>query len=369
MEPFEGLPRIDLRRDTRSEAAHAAWRNRCQRSAGLDGDADAAAATVIAAVAARGDAALVEFIAQFEGRTVTAETLEVTSERRDAALATVPAEVVDALSQAADNIRRFHLTQCTETTGLVQDGIRLHTRLDPLRRVAVYAPGGTAAYPSSVLMTAIPAKVAGVTEVILLTPRATGPVLVAAHLSGADRIFEVGGAQAIAAAALGTATIPRVDKIVGPGNAYVTAAKRRVYGLCDIDGIAGPSEILVAADSSAQPEVIAADMLAQAEHDRLACAIVVTDDSTLPDRIDAALATQLADLPRRDIALPSLQQQGAAVLVDDRAALLDVIQEYCPEHLELLVQDARALAEQVRGAGAIFVGPWTPEAAGGLHRG
>lgn len=364
MDPFAGLTRIDLRRDTADGAAHAAWTARCRRSAGLDGQADEAAAAIIADVAARGDAAVVELTERFEQRTVTPEQLEVRAERIERAMANVSPDLLASLQLAADNVRRFHETQVGQTTGLETENARLHTRVDPLARVAVYAPGGTAAYPSSVLMTAIPAKVAGVQEVILLSPRTSDPVLVAAALSGVDRIFEVGGAQAIAAAALGTDTIPRVDKIVGPGNAYVTAAKRRVYGWCDIDGIAGPSEILVVADDSADPSTIAADLLAQAEHDPLACAVLVTDQAELPARVDAALAEQLAELPRREIAGTALRDHGAAVLVDDRDAMVEAIGAYCPEHLELLVADARAMAARVRGAGAIFVGAWTPEAAG-----
>lgn len=364
MDAFAGLMRIDLRRDTADEAAHAAWTTRCRRSAGLDGQADQAAAAIIEDVAARGDAAVVELTERFEQRTVTPDQLEVSAERVERALASVSSELRASLQLAADNVRRFHETQVVQTTGLSSENGRLHTRVDPLARVAVYAPGGTAAYPSSVLMTAIPAKVAGVAEVILLSPRASDPVLVAASLSGVDRIFEVGGAQAIAAAALGTDTIPRVDKIVGPGNAYVTAAKRRVYGWCDIDGIAGPSEILVVADRGASPGTIAADLLAQAEHDALACAVLVTDDPELPARVDAALAEQLAELPRRAIAQTALRDHGAAVVVDGRDAMIEAIGQYCPEHLELLVDDARGMAERVRGSGAIFVGAWTPEAAG-----
>lgn len=364
MPAFGGLPRIDLRRATASEDSHALWQTCCRRSAGLDGDADRAAAEIVADVAARGDAALIEYTERFEQRTVTAQTLEITPAQVDAAAQRVSPDVRDALALAAANIRAFHQTQRAETTGLQTDALRLHTRADPLQRVAVYAPGGTAAYPSSVLMTAIVAKVAGVAEVLLLTPRASDEVLAAAKLSGVDRVFEVGGAQAIAAAALGTATIPRVDKIVGPGNAYVTAAKRRVFGFCDIDGIAGPSEIVVAADERADPATIAADLLAQAEHDQQACAVLITTDDTLPERVDAALHAALANLPRRAIAEPALAEHGAAVIVDDRTAMVEAIGQYCPEHLELLVTDAREMAALVRGAGAIFVGGWTPEAAG-----
>lgn len=365
-EAFRGLPRIDLRpgADGVPLPAGSAWRERCARAAGLAGAADTAAREIIADVRARGDAAVIELTARFEGRRLDAEHLEVAPARRAAAAAQVSAPVRAALELAARRVREFHETQVHSTTGLVREGERLHSRVAPLRRVAVYAPGGTAAYPSSVLMAGIPAKVAGVDEVLLLTPRASDVVLLAAELAGIDRVFEIGGAQAIAAAALGTERIPRVDKIVGPGNAYVTAAKRQVFGLCDIDGIAGPSEILVLADTTADPELVAADLISQAEHDREACAILVTDHPPLVDATDAALVRQLADLPRRDIAIAALHDHGAAVLVADRAALARAADEYAPEHLELLVAHPDALAAGIRGAGAIFVGPFTPEAAG-----
>lgn len=363
---FRGLPRIDLRPGAEGVAAadRAAWRERCARSAGLAGAADDAAREIIADVRARGDAAVVELTARFEGRRLDPAALELHPDHRAAAAARVPASIRSALELAARRVREFHATQTHATTGLVREGERLHSRVDPLRRVAVYAPGGTAAYPSSVLMAGIPAKVAGVEEVLLLTPRASDVVLLAAELAGIDRVFEIGGAQAIAAAALGTETIPRVDKIVGPGNAYVTAAKRQVFGLCDIDGIAGPSEILVLADATADPELVAADLLSQAEHDLEACAILVTDHPPLVDATDAALARQLADLPRRELATAALHDHGAAVLVEDRAAMARAADEYAPEHLELLVADPEVLAPGLRGAGAIFVGPFTPEAAG-----
>lgn len=363
---FGGLPRIDLRTgaDGVDPGAHTSWRQRCARAAGLTGEADAAAREIIAAVAERGDQAVLELTQRFEGRALTAEQIEVGPERRAAAAARVETPVREALELAADRVRRFHETQRHASTGLTNDDERLHSRVAPLRRVAVYAPGGTAAYPSSVLMAGIPASVAGVDEVFLLTPRASDVVLLAAQLAGIHRVFELGGAQAIAAAALGTATVPRVDKIVGPGNAYVTAAKRQVFGLCDIDGIAGPSEILVVADQTADPRLVAADLISQAEHDRLACAVLVTDHAPLLDATDEALRQQLSDLPRRDIAIESLHEHGAAVLVSDRAALAAAADEYAPEHLELLVSDPDAMAQGLRGAGAIFVGPFTPEAAG-----
>ncbi len=364
--PFGGLARIDLRPGAEGVSAPArhAWRERCARSAGLGGPADEAARNIIADVRARGDAAVIELTERFEARTLDPDQLEVGPERRAAAAARVPAPVRAALELAARRVREFHETQVQATTGLEREGERLHSRVAPLRRVAVYAPGGTAAYPSSVLMAGIPAKVAGVDEVLLLTPRASDVVLLAAELAGIDRVFEIGGAQAIAAAALGTERVPRVDKIVGPGNAYVTAAKRQVFGLCDIDGIAGPSEILVVADATADAELVAADLISQAEHDPLACAVLVTDHPPLVDATNAALADQLADLPRREIASTALHDHGAAVLVADRAAMARVADEYAPEHLELLVEHPEELAHGLRGAGAIFVGPWTPEAAG-----
>ena len=230
--------------------------------------------------------------------------------------------------------------------------------------MAVYAPGGTAAYPSSVIHAAVPAKVAKVDEILLFTPRPSEVVLAAAWIAQVDRVFQIGGAQAIAAAAYGTATIPRVDKIVGPGNAYVTAAKRLVFGRCDIDSIAGPSEILVVADHTADPEWVAADLISQAEHDVLASPVLLTTDLALAAAVDAALRRQLGSLPREAIASAALRDQGAAVIVDDRDALVCEADAYAAEHLELLVDAPDELADRIRRAGAIFVGPWTPEAAG-----
>lgn len=361
---FEGLPRIDLRPASTSEQAQATWLSRCRRSAGLDGAADEAARTIVADVRARGDAAIFECVHAFEGRTITAADLEVDAQRWQSAAERVPTDVREALELAARRVHAFHRTQKFETTGVSEDGWSLQSRAAPLPRVAVYAPGGTAAYPSSVLMAGIPAKVAGVREVLLLTPRASDVVLVAATLAGIDRVFEVGGAQAIAAAAFGTATIPRVDKLVGPGNAYVTAAKRHVFGICDIDGIAGPSEILILADASADPELVAADLISQAEHDPEACAIVVTNVPDLADAVDAALTRQLSDLPRADIATKALTNQGASVVVSDLSGMIGAANDYAPEHLELLLATPEPIAAALTTAGAIFVGAWTPEAAG-----
>ncbi|MEZ4454239.1 MAG: histidinol dehydrogenase [Nannocystaceae bacterium] len=360
-----GLRTLDLRGDAPADAA--AWRSMCQRSPGLAGDADVAARIILDDVRRRGDEAICEATARFEGRTVTPAEFEIDAGAVAAALADAEAPVREALTVAAANIREFHETQraaAVQASGSQRGGARLESRPTPLRRVAVYAPGGTAAYPSSVLMAAIPAKVAGVAEVILLTPRPSPVVLAAAAIAGVDRVFAIGGAQAIAAAALGTATVPRVDKIVGPGNAYVTAAKRQVFGLCDIDGIAGPSEVLILADEGADPGLVAADLLAQSENDREASAVVVTDAPAIAPAIAAEVHAQLEALPRRAIAGAAIADHGAIVVVPDRAAMIDRANEFAPEHLELLIAEPAAVVDLLVTAGAIFVGAWTPEAAG-----
>lgn len=354
---------LDLRRGGPAED-RAHWRRLCARAAGLSGEADAAAREVIAAVRERGDDAVRELTARFEGRSISPAEFEVPKFARAAACGRVSTEVRQALAVAAANVRAFHETQRTGDTGLRGEDVVLSSRVAPLDRVAVYAPGGTAAYPSSVLMAGIPAKVAGVREVLLLTPRPADVVLLAAELAGVDRVFQIGGAQAIAAVALGTATVPRVDKIVGPGNAYVTAAKRQVFGLVDIDGIAGPSEIVVLADAAADPELVAADLIAQAEHDVLACAVLITDAPGLVPRVEEALARRLADLPRAEIATAALTEHGAAVVVDDLEHMVEAVNAYAPEHTELLLADAEAVVPRVTTSGAIFVGAFTPEAAG-----
>lgn len=353
---------LDLRGDAAADLD--AWRTMCRRSPGLGGEAEAAARRIVADVRARGDAAVAEYTRRFEGRELAPGDFEIDPAIVRAAPAAIEPAVREALEQAAANIDAFHRTQIPRASGLRSDDAILESRWAPLRRVAVYAPGGTAAYPSSVLMAGIPAKVAGVAEVILLTPRPSEVVLAAAAIAGVDRVLGIGGAQAIAAAALGTEVVPRVDKIVGPGNAYVTAAKREVYGLCDIDGIAGPSEVLILADVTADPELIAADLLAQAEHDREASAVVVTDAPALVGVIEAALREQLAALPRRAIAGEALASAGAIVIVDDRSAMIAAANDFAPEHLELLVGSPEAMVAELHTAGAIFVGPWTPEAAG-----
>lgn len=371
-EPFEGLPRIDLRADASNKDAsqgshekdHRLWRSLCARSAGLDGPADEAAASIVREVAQRGDEAVSEFTLKFEQRTLAPENFELPLSAAQKALEELDAELREALEFAAKRVEDFHLTQVPRSSGVQREDESLESRVRPLHRVAVYAPGGSAAYPSSVLMAAIPAKVAGVHEVCLFTPRPSAVVLAAAALAKVDRIFQIGGAQAIAAAAYGTQRVPRVDKVVGPGNAYVTAAKRRVFGRCDIDSIAGPSEILVLADATTDPQLVAADLISQAEHDRIASAVLITDSPELAAAVDPALVRQLSDLPRAEIATASLSEHGACVLVDDRAAMVREAEAFASEHLEVLVENPHELANKVDSAGAIFIGPWTPEAAG-----
>ena len=363
-EPFTGLPVLDLRDDNTN--ASERWRGLCARSFGLDGEADQAARVIVEQVRSQGDAAISELTQRFEQRSLQAGQFELPRSRCDQALAALEPTLRAALEQAAARVRRFHelQMQALVTTGSEAPGELLRSRVGPLARVAVYAPGGTAAYPSSVLHAAIPAKVVGVDEIVLLTPRPSEVVLAAAAVAGVDRIFQIGGAQAIAAVAFGTATVPRVDKIVGPGNAYVTAAKRLVFGRVDIDSIAGPSEILVVADHSADAELVAADLISQAEHDVLASPVLLTTEPALVAAVNAALQRQLEDLPRREIARAALRDQGAAVIVGARAGLAEQADAYAPEHLELLVEKPAELAAKIRRAGAIFVGPWTPEAAG-----
>ncbi|MGB1698855.1 MAG: histidinol dehydrogenase [Nannocystaceae bacterium] len=361
-DPSSLLSILDLRGENLD--ARASWRRHCGRSFGLDGRADEVAREIVEDVHARGDAAVFDWTQRLESRTLDAQCVEIPATAWDDAHARLAPTVIAALEHAEARIRAFHESQRPETTGTERPGERLSSRVSPLRRVAVYAPGGTAAYPSSVLMTAVPASVAGVAEIVLLTPRPSDVVLAAAKIAGVHRVFQIGGAQAIAAVAFGTSTIPRVDKIVGPGNAYVTAAKRLVYGRCDIDSIAGPSEILIVADATADPVVVAADLLSQAEHDRQASAVLVTDAPSLVPAVSEALVAQLEDLPRREIAEASLRDQGAAVVVADRAAMIEAANDYAPEHLELLLERAEEAVPHLHTAGAIFVGAFTPEAAG-----
>ncbi len=315
-------------------------------------------------VRTRGDAAVREHTERYDRRSPVNGSYEIERAAWRDRAAAVSDDVRRALEYAAERVRWFHEHQRERDLEVCRDGIRLGLRVQALQRVGLYVPGGTARYPSSVLMTAIPAKVAGVAEVIMVTPGASPETLAAAEIAGVDRVFEIGGAQAVAALAYGTATVPRVDKIVGPGNQWVAAAKRRVFGQVDIDSVAGPSEVLIIADASADPAWVAADLIAQAEHDVEARPILVTTARALPAAVEAALAAQLATLPRRDIARTALERHGAAVVVGTLDEAVAVANRYAPEHLELDLADPHALLPYLTTAGAIFVGKWAAEAAG-----
>src|SRR5712664_809307 len=338
--------------------------------AGVDAEIHRRVEEILSAVREKGDAALLDFTERFDRVRLTAGELAVSSAEMDAALGAVSEATVRALRYAAERIERFH-RECAPRSWRMTDalGSRLGQEVRPLDRVAVYVPGGRAAYPSTVLMTVIPARVAGVREIVLVSPPGADgslnpAVLAAARIAGVTEAYRVGGAQAIAALAYGTATIRRVDKIVGPGNIYVALAKARVYGEVGIDMVAGPSEVVVVADASADPDCVAADMLAQAEHDPMARALLVTDAGELIPKVAAALERQLAVLPRRAIAADSLRANGALIRVaslDDAVALANRL---APEHLELLVAVPAALLPRVRHAGAVFLGRHTPEVVG-----
>ncbi|WP_020186781.1 histidinol dehydrogenase [Methylopila sp. 73B] len=332
-------------------------------------DVDAAVAAILDEVRRNGDAALIELSKRFDRVDLEAVGLQVTDAEIDAAAADCDPETLKALTFARDRIESHHRRQMPANETYRDDiGVELGHRWTALDSVGLYVPGGTAAYPSSVLMNAVPAKVAGVDRLAMVVPAPDGKlsplVLAAAKLAGVDEVFRVGGAQAIGALAYGTATIKPVAKIVGPGNAYVAAAKRRVFGAVGIDMIAGPSEVLVIADRTGNPDWIAADLLAQAEHDASAQSILITDDAGLADSVEAAVERQLAVLPRKDIAGASWREFGAIILVgqiDEATALADRI---APEHLEIVAEDADDLSDAIRHAGAIFLGAHTPEAIG-----
>lgn len=332
-------------------------------------DVDAAVAAIIADVRARGDAAVIELTARFDRLELTPATLAFSADEIEAECARVSPEDRAALELAADRIRAYHARQVPEDQRWTDAaGAELGWRWGPVSAAGLYVPGGLASYPSSVLMNAIPAKVAGVERLVIACPTPGGVVnplvLYAARLAGVDRVYRIGGAQAIAAMAYGTETIAPVDKITGPGNAYVAAAKRRVFGRVGIDMIAGPSEILVIADRDNDPDWIALDLLSQAEHDESAQSILVTDDAAFGRAVAAAVEARLGTLERRVIAGASWRDYGAVIVVRDLAEAAMLSDRVAPEHLELCVADPDALAAQVSHAGAIFLGHWTPEAIG-----
>jgi len=332
-------------------------------------EVDSAVRAIIDDVRRRGDQALIDCTRRFDRHNIAPNGLNLDANIVEAALARCPPDILQALTFARDRIHRHHLRQKPQDDLYTdEEGVELGSRWTAIEAVGLYVPGGTASYPSSVLMNAVPAKVAGVERIVMTVPAPDGVlnplVLAAAALAGVDEIYQVGGAQAIAALAFGTETIAPVAKIVGPGNAYVAAAKRHVFGIVGIDMVAGPSEVLIVADSGNDPDWLAADLLAQAEHDKAAQAILITDDAALADAVGEAVERQLARLPRGEIAAASWRDFGAIIVVrelDDCVALIDRI---APEHLELAVADPDGLARRVRNAGAIFLGAHTPEALG-----
>lgn len=318
-------------------------------------------------VSERGDAALREYELRFDG--VQIDDFAVTAEEIDAAVAAVGAEYIRILKRAAANIERFHRAQIRSDFSMNYDGITVGERFIPVQSAGLYVPGGTARYPSSVLMNCVPAKLAGVQNIIICTPpskdgRIPDGILAAAKVAGADKVYKVGGAQAIAAMAYGTESIPKVDKIVGPGNVYVATAKKLVQGICGIDMIAGPSEILVIADETANADWLAADLLSQAEHDKLASAIMITDSEALATAVSAAVEKRLEKLPRREIAAESIKNNGKIIITESIMQAAELSDRIAPEHLELAVARPEKLLEQIKNAGSVFLGHYTPEATG-----
>ncbi|MBQ9433321.1 MAG: histidinol dehydrogenase [Synergistaceae bacterium] len=332
-------------------------------------DVSSSVAGIIEAVRTRGDSAVIEYEHKFDG--VELSVLEVSAEEIQDALKTVGNEYIAMLERAAENIRAFHSRQLRN--GFMfspKDGVILGQRVIPLQRVGLYVPGGTASYPSSVLMNAIPAKIAGCEEIIIATPPKIRPeILAAAHVAGVSTVFMMGGAQAVAAMAYGTESVPRVDKIVGPGNVYVAEAKRQVFGTVAIDMIAGPSEILIIADKNNVAAHIAADMLAQAEHDRLASAILITDSGQFAESVACELDAQIEKLARHDIASESINNNGAIVLVKNLDEAAEIANDIAPEHLELCVVDPFEFMTKIRNAGSVFLGRHSPEALGDYYAG
>ena len=330
-------------------------------------DVSATVTEIIADVKERGDVALKEYALKFDRAEL--DSLEVSKEEIDAACAEIGEDYIGMLERAAANIRDFHSRQVRQ--GFVcnsRTGVFAGQKVIPLERVGLYVPGGTAAYPSSVLMNCIPAKIAGVDEIIMVTPPSGGSIpaqiLAAARVAGVGRIFKCGGAQAVAALTYGTESIPAVDKIVGPGNAYVAEAKRQVSGKVGVDMIAGPSEILVIADSNSNPVWVAADLLSQAEHDKRASAVLVTDSEELAEKVTAEIERQLAVLPRQEIARASVEDHGLIIIVNSIAEAVAMSNRIAPEHLELCVDDPFGLLDKVRNAGSVFLGRNCPEAVG-----
>jgi histidinol dehydrogenase len=330
---------------------------------------DSAVAAIIAAIRETGDTALCAYTEKFDRLNLAPETLAITAQEIESALASIPKTLIEALDTAATRITAFHQAQMPIDMQMHDDaGVTMGMRWTPLDSVGLYVPGGKAAYPSSVLMNALPARVAGVSRITMCVPTPGGVlnplVLAAAHRAGVTQIFRVGGAQAIAAMAYGTHTIPAVDRIVGPGNAYVAEAKRQVYGRVGIDGVAGPSEVVIIADASNDPRHVAIDLLAQAEHDEVAQSILITNDADFAECVARAVEAELPTLPREKIAGASWRDHGAIILVRDWDEAADLTNRLAPEHLQLMVADPKKLFGKIRHAGSVFLGRFTPEALG-----
>lgn len=336
-------------------------------------DVSTVVAQIIARVQQQGDQALFQLIEEIDQ--VTLSSLTVSLEEVETAVQAVSPELLEVMEQAKENILAFHQKQVQQGFVLTKEnGVVMGQRVLPLAKVGVYVPGGTAAYPSTVLMDVLPAKIAGVKKIVMITPtdsqgKVPAAILAAASVAGVDEIYKVGGAHGVAALAYGTETIPKVDKIVGPGNIYVATAKKMVYGEVDIDMIAGPSDMLIIADASANPRWLAADLLAQAEHDILAQAILVTTEAALIEQVQVELDLQLKQLPRKDIAAAALESSGKLILVKDLTEALTIANQIAPEHLELAVADPFALLGQVENAGSVFLGHHTPEVLGDYFAG
>lgn len=337
---------------------------RCAETAGV---ADIVT-DIIKDVAENGDEALKNYAKKFDGAKL--DTIEVTKEELDAAVAATDPQLIQVLRMAAENIGEFHSRQVREGFSYQREnGSILMQKVTPIEKAGLYVPGGTASYPSTVLMNAIPAKIAGCSEVVMVSPPSKGgtiaaPILAAAVIAGVDRVFKVGGAQAVAALAYGTETVPKVDKIVGPGNAFVAEAKRQVFGRVSIDMIAGPSEILVIADETADPVHVAADLLSQAEHDKMASAVLVTDSFALAEKVSAEVERQLNELPRQEIARVSIENNGQIIVTDDLYQAIEAANELAPEHLELCVDEPMKYLDNVKNAGSVFLGKYCPESLG-----
>lgn len=328
---------------------------------------------ILGQVKTQGDRALKELTLRFDKADL--DRLEVSQEEIELACQEVGKEFMALLERAAENIRTFHQMQKRQGFTLEKaDGVTVGQRITPVDRAGLYVPGGTAAYPSTVLMDAIPAKIAGCPMIVMVSPpnaqgKIAAPILAAAKVAGIDRIFKVGGAQAIGALAFGTQTVPKVDKIVGPGNAFVAEAKKQVFGQVSIDMIAGPSEILIVADKDNDPKVIAADLLSQAEHDKMASAVLVTDSQELAEQVQAQLEEQIPLLERRDIARASIDNNGKILVTEDLNQAIEITNRIAPEHLELCVEDPFAWVDKVRHAGSVFLGRYCPEALGDYYAG